>query len=141
MRSELTDELFDKIIDELQNSDTNLTTVLDKNDVSTYMFYKTVNSSDVKAKRYVHARSIYVENTLNQRRKIMEDAVEDAKHNPKCASAIVNAAREICRQLEYNCEKLIPHKYGNKIDVTSNGETVNKIEVELLSKANVTTDK
>jgi hypothetical protein len=119
MRSELTDELFDKICDDLQSSSDSLHKVLEKFDTTSFSFYKVMRNSEAKTDQYMQARSIYVENKLAERAKILDQAQVDAENNPKCANAIAQIAKERCRIIEWDCIKLIPKVYGDavKIDV------------------------
>ena len=134
MRSELTDELFDKICEHLQSSSDSLHKVLDKFDTTTYMFYQKIGSDPVKSDRYMRARSKYVENKLAERSKILEQAEIDCKDNPKCANAIAQIAKEKCRVIEWDCIKLIPRVYGDKIDVTTDNQMLTR-EIVLTAPA------
>lgn len=134
MRSELTDELFDKICEHLQSSSDSLHKVLDKFDTTTYMFYQAIRSSEIKSEQYMQARSKYIENKLSERQTILEKAEVDCKENPKCANAIAQIAKEKCRVIEWDCIKLIPRVYGDKIDVTTDNQMLTR-EIVLTAPA------
>jgi hypothetical protein len=120
MRTQIDDALFDEICDHLSSCSDSLHTALEKYDTTTYMFYKVVGSDKSKSEQYMQARSKYVENKLSERSRIMEKAMNDAKSLPRSANAIVAAAKEQCRIIEWDCEKLLPKVYGTKIDVGDN---------------------
>lgn len=116
MRAVMTEELFNDIIEHLSSSSDNLHKVLDKFNTTTYMFYGAIGSDTSKSERYMQARSKYIENKLSSRSKIMEDAIAESKIHTKCANALIAAAKEQCRIIEWDCEKLLPKIYGGRLD-------------------------
>lgn len=126
MKAEMTDELFNKICEHLSASADSLNKVLDAYNTTTYMFYQAIRSSEVKSEQYMQARSKYIENKLSERQTILERAEVECKENPKCANAIAQIAKEKCRVIEWDCIKLIPRVYGDKIDVTTNNESLTR---------------
>lgn len=121
----IAEELFDQIIDHFSHNADNIHKVLDKFNVSKHAFYKALDSDQHKSERYAQARTLYVENRLSERDRLNEELLLKIQScDPKLANALQNAYKEQIRQIEWDVQKLIPKKYGDKIDVTSNGETL-----------------
>jgi hypothetical protein len=128
----ISDETFQLICDHLAASSDSLKKVLDRHDVSPYAFYQAVRSAPEKTSRYMLARSKYVENKLSERVEILEDAQKRMGRNPKIANAIAQIAKEKCRIIEWDCIKLLPRIYGEKLDVTSGDESLTR-EITIIS--------
>ena len=137
MRSLLTDELFDKICEELAISSDNLHKILDRFDTTTHSFYKVLQSNESKTERYIQARSKYIENKLAERQVILDNALIEMQDNPKCANAIAQIAKEKCRIIEWDCMKLLPKVYGDKIDITTDNKAIDR---EIVIKSTQVTD-
>lgn len=128
----ITDETFQAICDHLAASSDSLKTVLDKYKVSSYAFYQAVRCDPERTNRYMQARSKYVENKLSERTEIINKALKDCIKYPKSANAIMQGAKELCRQIEWDCIKLLPRIYGEKLDVTSGDESLTR-EITIIS--------
>ena len=125
MRSEITDELFDKILEHFANNADNILDVLEKHNVTTYMFYTVINKDQVKSQRYAQARTLYVENRLAERDKLNRELlIKIQQCDPKIANALQNAYKEQIRQIEWDVAKLLPKKYGDKVDITTDGQSL-----------------
>lgn len=127
MRSLLTDDVFDKIIDHFSHNADNIHKVLDKFDISKEQFYKVLDSDQRKSERYAQARTLYVENRLAERDRLNEELIGKLLScDPKLANALQNAYKEQIRQIEWDVQKLLPKKYGDKIDITSDGQSISR---------------
>ena len=127
MKTLLTDEMFDQIIDHFSHNADNIHIVLDKFDVGKHSFYKMLDSDQHKSERYAQARTLYVENRLAERDRLNAECLQKMQEcDPKLANALQNAYKEQIRQIEWDVQKLLPKKYGDKITVDHNNLDVQR---------------
>lgn len=132
----MSDQLFDEIIEHFSHNSDNIHKVLDIFNASKYEFYKVLDSDQRNSERYAQARTLYVENRLAERDRLNQELLDKIQTcDPKLANALQNAYKEQIRQIEWDVQKLLPKKYGDKIDITSNGLSVTReISISLPGK-------
>ena len=127
MKTVLTDEIFDQIIEHFSHNADNIHIVLDKFNISKEQYYKVLDSDKRKSERYAQARTLYSENRLAERDRLNAELLERLETcDPKIANALQNAYKEQIRQIEWDVAKLLPRKYGDKLDITSDNEPITR---------------
>ena len=125
MNAKLTDEIFDQIIDHFAHNADNIHDVLNKFGVSTTQFYRVLDHDQRKSERYAQARTLYSENRLAERDRLNKELLTKIMNcDPKIANALQNAYKEQIRQIEWDVQKLLPKKYGDKIDITNSDQSL-----------------
>ena len=86
-----------------------------------------MNADEKRAEKYARARTLYVENRLTERDELNAECLEKMEScDPKLANALQSHYRERVRQLEWDVAKLLPRKYGDRIDVTTDGNAITR---------------
>lgn len=113
---------FEKLCEELELSDYGIPTICKHHGVSSETFYQAMKASEDCAKRYARAKSIQIE-FLADKIHDLEDEVIQAVQNcdPKCSNALGQAYKLKIDNLKWLLSKLLPKKYGDRIDVAHSG--------------------
>ncbi len=115
----ITPEQFESVCDEIQSTSDGISTICDRLSISTSEFYLRLNSSDDYSKRYARAKELQVEPLLNDIRRLQMECIEEIRgmEDPRKCNAIQSAYREQIRHIEWVISKLLPKKYGDKLEV------------------------
>jgi len=118
----------DSIFNELADSDTGLDTICKKHNISPSKFREFILSDSDCGTKYAQARRMQIECIENR----IQDASNDLLHSltngtvdPQIASAYVAGMRLKIDSMKWILSKLMPKKYGDKLDVTSDSKPVN----------------
>lgn len=120
----ITQEQFEIVCSLIECTTNGISFICKEIGVSTSDFYAFMNSSDANSKHYARAKTLQVEPLLNQIRILQNDCITEIRtmeDSRKC-NAIQSSYREQIRHIEWVISKLLPKKYGDKIDITSDGE-------------------
>jgi len=137
------DKIFNEIINLIEQGDSLRSILLSLNMPSSRTFYKWIDESDDKVKRY--ARSCYLRSEIlfdeiidisddNKRdRRTLKDGQEVVDHE------VIARSRLRVDTRKWILSKMNPEKYGDKVDVTTKGDKVNRPETikELQEKLNI----
>jgi hypothetical protein len=87
--------------------------------------------------RYARAKSCQVEIILDKISLLHDKCLDEIRNinDPKRCNAIQSAYREQIRHCEWIASKLKATKYGDKIDVTTNGQSLSR-EINVVSTVN-----
>lgn len=125
--AEYSDEIVDKILNELANSSKGLQKICKENNISTPKFREFIVSNKEAGNKYAHARSLQIEcieNEITDLCEEMANKIESGSVTPDIASAAVSNLRIRVEALKWLLSKLAPKKYGDKLDVTSDNKPV-----------------
>lgn len=127
------------ILEEIVTSNVGLYKILKSNDTypSLPTFYKWLASSEDFAKQYARAKEMQAEFLAEEMLEIADDSSEDLlgvdEHGNRMENReFINRSRLRVDTRKWIASKLLPRKYGDKLDMTSGGESIN---------SNVTEDK
>ena len=123
--SELEKEtIFDEILNEISQGKT-VSEVLKSNSNFPHpsTFFKWLNNPAFK-ELYTHAQEVKCH-------ALFDDVVNIAKGSDRANDTVVAVQRDrlITDRLIFAISKMFPHKYGDKIDVTTNGESINVVSL------------
>jgi hypothetical protein len=94
--------------------------------VSTASVYKYMEIIGENAeKQYARARAIHLETMMSRRQETISRMHEEIKEcDPKIANALVQAYKEEIRAVEWEIQRILSRKYGDKLDITSDGKSL-----------------
>ena len=116
-----------KIFTELASTPKGLDRICRENGVSTPKFREFILRDTDAGNNYAHARSMQIELFENQITELtyqMAEAIRDNTYDPLMVNAAVQALRVQVDSLKWVLSKIAPKKYGDKLDVTSNGKAL-----------------
>jgi hypothetical protein len=93
-------------------------------------FHKLVNNSKELNDQYTHAREGRSELLFEQILEIANHTEED--HTPFTGSNVIQRDRLRVDSIKWVLSKMAPHKYGDKIDVVSDGQKIESISVQII---------
>lgn len=128
-KTPITDEQFDEIINQLSVTDKSINSICKGICVSKQSFYDYMRIIGSVAKdRYARAKECQVEIIMDRIAELQEECLKEIRtiDDPKRCNALQSAYREQIRHCEWIASKLQAKKYGDKIDVTSNGESLSR---------------
>ena len=117
----ITQELFEKICATVATCSDGVNIICKSFGVSQHDFYTIKSASPENLEKYARAKESQVEPLLNQIT-VLQDEMFAAIHNeedPRKCNAIQSAYREKIRHIEWVIAKLLPKKYGDKIDINA----------------------
>jgi hypothetical protein len=123
-KGKFTQELFDKICNEISESERGLNHICRENGIAPVSFYDWVGNNDELANKYARARELQAEFMAEQ---IIAIADENAGVLPTTGgtdSGKVAQNRLRVDARKWIASKLLPKKYGEKIDLTTGGEKI-----------------
>lgn len=115
MSKKLTDEVFEKICCEMEESTDGLKTICKKYHTSSSAVFNLIEKDGAKADRYIRARERQAEYLFDLQREIVFNRSED--HTAFTGANVVNRDRLIMDTLKWQAMKLKPSKYGDKLEV------------------------
>jgi hypothetical protein len=128
------ENIFKIIIDRIEQGES-LRSVLRSDDMpSQNTFFKWLNKSEEKVKQYARAMELRAEVRFES---IEADYMEEPQRDPmtgKIDTGWVQLQRLKIDSKKWELSKLHPKKYGDKLDVTSDGDkiTSNDIKIEIV---------
>ena len=115
-----TDPLFKKICDEISESEKGLVSICKSNGIAAVTFYDWIDNDESLANRYARARERQAEYMAQQIIEIAEHTEED--HTAFTGANVVNRDKLRIDARKWIAAKLLPKKYGDKVDITTDGE-------------------
>lgn len=125
----ITEQQFNQICEQIESSQTGLLQCCKSAHISQQSFYQYIKKIGDSAKeRYARAKESQIDNLVDQM-EVLENAcltaVETAEDS-RIANAIVQAYRLKIDNLKWIASKLKPKTYGDKLDITSNGNDITR---------------
>ncbi|MBN1294376.1 MAG: hypothetical protein JXB48_21245 [Candidatus Latescibacteria bacterium] len=120
----ITQDQFESICQKIETSSDGLRKILKINKIATETFYRFQRSSQKNIERYTRAKKNQIENISDEIRDIESECkaeIDNCEDSKKC-NAIVNYYRLKIDTLKWLLSKLVPEKYGEKLDLTSGGD-------------------
>ena len=100
--------------------------------------FKWLRENKSFSEQYVKASEERTETQQEQLIEMGDEAIAHAEStDPKAANAVVSAYKLKADNLKWSMSKMKPKKYGDKLDVTSDGEKIVYIPTELMNKNNI----
>lgn len=121
---EMIDKLFEEILIDISEKGYSLIKSL-KDRMSTSTFYDLIENDVEKSKRYARATQDRADRLADEIIDISEHTEED--HTPFTGSNVIQRDRLRIDARKWLLAKLHPKKYGDKIDVTSDGEKIQQV--------------
>ena len=122
----MNDEVFESVCLEIEETEKGLRTICKSLNSSASSFYDFIDNEkdeDVrrtKAERYTRARKRQAEYLFDLQREVVFKRDED--HTPFTGSNVVQRDRLISDTIKWQASKLDSKKYGDKIDLTTDGD-------------------
>lgn len=137
MASKFTQELFDTICNELATTAKGLHVICRNNNLNPATFYDWIRDNVDLNNRYVHAREAQTELLADQIVEIADDSSQDLERIDDFGNKIenkefVSRSRLRVDARKWIAAKLLPKKYGDKVDVTSGGEPIKPVDLTAL---------
>lgn len=127
--AKFTEELFQSICDEIAHSSLGLVNICKKHKVSAVSFYDWVAKDEDRLNRYVRAREMQADFLADEILEISDDSSKDTTELEVRGEAIqvenrewTNRSRLRVDARKWVASKLKPKKYGDKLDLTTNGK-------------------
>lgn len=125
----LTPELFDRICEQVANSSLGLSYICGKNDIDPSTFYDWLKRDDNYAKKYARAKEQQADFLAEEILAISDDGSNDymtivkgdKEYNVE-DKEVTNRSRLRVDSRKWLASKLLPKKYGDKVDLTTGGE-------------------
>lgn len=127
IKTPISKEQFEDICNEIETTEIGLLQCCIKNGISQQSFYNYMKIIGSEAKeRYVRAKEEQIDNLVDQIAQIEADCMQaiETTEDPKKANALVNAYKLKCDNLKWIASKLKAKKYGDKIDITTDGQAL-----------------
>jgi ACT domain-containing protein len=143
-KTPITQDQFEIVCDQLSDSTDSVDKICKSIGISNRSFYqykKTIG--EIAEKKYARAKATQAENLINKINDLHEKmhAAILTCEDPKRVNAMVQAYKIEIDDYKWLASKLLPKMYGDKIDITSDGEKIiNKIEVEFIQPSTKTND-
>lgn len=127
MKNKYSPELFDKICEEIATTSNGLKYICAQNDVTASAFYVWIDKDKDLLDRYMRARDAQADLLADEIIEIADHSEED--HTPFTGGNVVNRDKLRIESRKWIASKLKPKKYGDKLDVTTDGEKITSFEV------------
>ena len=124
-----TQELFDSICEDISYSDKGLVSICKSKGLNANSFYEWIAKDKSLGDKYARARELQAEYMAEQIIAIADETSNDTLTNKETGNESANnewIARSRLRvdARKWIASKLLPKKYGDKVDVTSGGEKI-----------------
>jgi hypothetical protein len=123
-------EIFDGLINWISNG-YSLTSFCKENHVSTETAFQLIDKDEVNTKRYARAREIQAELFFDKIQDVANKRDED--HTPFTGANVIQRDKLIIDSLKWQASKMLPKKYGDKIEVDQKLEHSGSIQVEQIT--------
>ena len=125
------DRIFNEICDQIQKGRSLRSVIKDEGMPDLSTFYVWLKEDEEKSKHYAYATEARAEMIFEDILKIADDNSDDEIVNedglPIINHDVINRARLKIDARKWMLSKMIPKKYGDKIDHTTDGEKINSI--------------
>ena len=130
----ITAEQYAAACEILSNSGKGLSYACKEIGISYNSFYKYQDMVGASAEKlHARARSRYIECKLLDRDALNAKALKEIKGcDPKRVNALQNYYKELARQIEWELTRLLPGKYGDKVEVNNNIRTPTALKVNII---------
>lgn len=122
------ESILNQVCDRLEKGESLRNILRESNMPSTQTFYKWIDEDEQKAKQYARAKEAYADNVFNDIILISDgtdnDELIDENGLPQVNHHVIQRDRLRIDARKWHLSKLNPKKYGDKLDVTSDGEKV-----------------
>lgn len=131
----MNDEVFENVCSEIEQSKEGLIAICKSFNSSASAFYDFMdNEKDVaekqrKTERYVRARERQAEFLFDLQREVVFKRDED--HTPFTGGNVVQRDKLIAETIKWQAGKLKPKTYGDKLDITTQGEKITNNPIDL----------
>ena len=127
------DKIFKEIISKIEEGASLRSILIDKDMPNRNTFFEWLDKDEIKANQYARAMDIRTELKFES---IEQDYSEEPQRDPESGridSGWVQLQRLKIDSKKWELSKLKPKKYGDKTDVTTNGQSINNtIQVEIV---------
>ena len=123
-----TKELADKICDRIANSEKGLRAIAKEFDIATSTIMKWLNEESYFSEQYTHAKELQADYMVESMLDIADETSNDTiitETGERQNSEWINRSRLRVDTRKWIVSKLMPKKYGDKVDVTTNGKDIN----------------
>jgi len=130
----MTEELFFKVCDEIEQTERGLDKICKEHDSSATAFYNMIDDNEAEgdkrfAERYARARERQAEYLFDLQREIVFKRDQDL--TPFTGGNVVQRDKLIAETIKWQAGKLKPKKYGDKLDITTDGDKIQSIPLVL----------
>lgn len=140
--SDYTQELADKICEELASGKSLRSVTREESMPAMSSVFKWLRENKAFSEQYVTACEERVESQHENLLEYGEEAVELAQSvDFKASSAVVSAVKLKSDNLKWSMSKMKPKKYGDKMDVTSDGKSISYNVVSFRDKDDTNSNK
>lgn len=136
----MTEEVFFKVCDAIEDTERSLKSICKENNTSSSAFFDFIDASvnegvTTYSDRYTRARERQAEYLFDLQREIVFKRDED--HTAFTGANVIQRDKLIAETIKWQAGKLKPKKYGDKLDLTTDGEklpspTSNEIVVRVI---------
>jgi hypothetical protein len=132
--AEMNEQLFEDICKEIEETWEGLSVICPRHEVARSSFYVYKDSEQQRVDRYARAREMQIDFLEDLLFKIAMDERGDGDvvDRVNIGSNMVARARLKVDTIKFVLAKLRSHRWGDKVDVTSNGKTVESISVTIV---------
>jgi hypothetical protein len=106
---------------------------LEKVKISSKTFYQWLDADEEKVKQYTRATELRAESMVDEILAIADDNEGDYKEDGKVNHENVHRSRLRVDTRKWLMSKMMPTKYGDKVALDVNDDTVKKIQIEGIS--------
>jgi hypothetical protein len=126
----LTDKIFDEVCERIATSSDGLTLICKEFDISRRYFREWKEKTPENTAKYARAKEQQMDFMAEQIIEIADNSSDDTKitegGNIVQNSEFINRSRLRVDARKWVMSKLAPRKYGERLDLTTNGESINK---------------
>lgn len=116
--NKLTNEILDEICEEITTSSKGLVHILKKHKITPKMFYNKVRDAGPDRDKYTLAKEMQAHFLFDEIIEIADHTDED--HTPFTGTNVVNRDKIRMEARKWAASKLLPKKYGDKLEVENN---------------------
>lgn len=136
--TKLTQDLFDKICEEIATSSMSTRNVCKANGIDGATFYRAISKDENWRDQYTRAKEDQTEFLVDEMLEIADDGSNDLMTIVKGDieyelenKEVTNRSKLRIDTRKFIAAKLKPKKYGDKLDITSNGNEIKSVPVVL----------
>ena len=144
IKTPITENQFNEIIEQISETVDSVDTICQQMKISNRSFYQYKKIIGEQAEqKYARAKASQADNLINKINQLhtdMHQAIDACNDSKKC-NAIVQAYRCEIDNYKWLASKLIPKTYGDRVDLTTNGESLTReiIITPILNTTQITT--
>lgn len=132
--AEMNEQLFEDICKEIEETWEGLSVICPRHEVARRSFYVFKDANEERLHRYARAREMQIDFLEDLLFKIAMNEKGDSEvvDRVNVGSNMVARARLKVDTVKFVLAKLRSHRWGDRVDVTSNGKTVESISVTIV---------